>query len=146
MGSETSGGIRNVKILNCEVDSGNWAPIRFKTQPSRSGVVENIEYRNILIKNARQAFEFNMEWRMVPPIAPPAKVLPVVRNVRFINVSGDVNSLGLIHGLKESPIYDVKFRKCKIRAQKGLTVDNVRDIDYSGLSAEVKEGQVIINK
>jgi hypothetical protein len=83
---------------------------------------------------------------MVPPIAPPSKVLPVVRNVRFINVSGDVNSLGLIHGLKESPIYDVKFRKCKIRAQKGLTVDNVRDIDYSGLSAEVKEGQVIINK
>ena len=146
MGSETSGGIRNVKIRNCEVDSGNWAPIRFKTQPSRSGVVENIEYRNIRIKDAKQAFEFNMEWRMVPPIAPPAKVLPVVRKVRFINVSGNVNSLGLIHGLKGSPIYDVKFRKCKITAQKGLTVDNVRDIDYSGLSANVKEGQVIINK
>src|SRR5450432_2300961 len=30
----------------------------------------------------RQAFEFNLEWRMVPPIAPPAKVLPVVRNVK----------------------------------------------------------------
>ena len=146
MGSETSGGIRNVKILNCEVDSGNWAPIRFKTQPSRSGVVENIEYRNILIKNAKQAFEFNMEWRMVPPIAPPAKVLPVVRNVRFINISGNVNSLGIIHGLKDSPIYNVKFRKCKISAQKGLTVDNVKDMDYSGLNAEVREGNVIIQK
>ena len=146
MGSETSGGIRNVKIRNCEVDSGNWAPIRFKTQPSRSGIVENIEYRNIHINNAKQAFEFNMEWRMVPPVAPPAKVLPVVRNVRFINVSGNVNSIGLMHGLKDSPIYDVKFKKCKVTAQRGLTVDNVRDIDYSGLSAEVKEGQVIITK
>jgi exo-poly-alpha-galacturonosidase len=146
MGSETSGGIRNVRIISCDVDSGNWAPIRFKTQPSRSGVVENIVYRDIHIKDAKQAFEFNLEWRMVPPIAPPAKILPVVRKVRFINISGNVNSLGLIHGLKESPIYDVKFRKCKLSAQKGLTVDNVKDIDYSGLDAKVAEGQIIINK
>lgn len=146
MGSETSGGIRNVRIINCEVDSGNWAPMRFKTQPSRSGVVENIVYRNIRIKDAKQAFEFNLEWRMVPPIAPPAKVLPVVRNVRFINITGNVNILGMMHGLKDSPIYDVKFSKCRLTAQKGLTVDNVRDIDYSGLSAEIKEGQMIINK
>jgi Endopolygalacturonase len=146
MGSETSGGIRNIRIISCDVDSGNWAPIRFKTQPSRSGVVENIVYKNIRIKDAKLAFEFNMEWRMVPPIAPPAKVLPVVRNVRFINVSGKVNSLGLIHGLKGSPIYDVKFRKCRLSAQKGLTVDNVKDIDYSGLDAKVTEGQIIINK
>lgn len=146
MGSETSGGIRNVRIINCDVDSGNWAPIRFKTQPSRSGVVENIVYKNIRIQDAKQAFEFNLEWRMVPPIAPPAEVLPVVRNIRFINVSGKVNSLGVMHGLKDSPIYDVKFIRCKVTAQKGLTVDNVKDIDYSGLKAEVKEGQLIINK
>jgi hypothetical protein len=135
-----------VKIVNCDVDSGNWAPIRFKTQPSRSGIVENIVYKNIRIKDARQAFEFNMEWRMVPPIAPPAEVLPVVRTVRFINISGNVNSLGMIHGLKDSPIYDVKFKKCKVSAQRGLTVDNVSDIDYSGLDADVSEGQVIIDK
>jgi len=146
MGSETSGGIRNVEIRNCVADSGNWAPIRFKTQSSRSGVVENITYRNILIKDARQAFEFNMEWRMVPPIAPPAKVLPIVRNVRFINITGKANSLGNIHGLKDSPITNVKFIKCNISAQKGLTVDNVKDVDFSGLKAEVKEGQTIIMK
>jgi polygalacturonase len=35
MGSETSGGIRNVEVRNCVADSGNWAPIRFKTQPNR---------------------------------------------------------------------------------------------------------------
>jgi exo-poly-alpha-galacturonosidase len=146
MGSETSGGIRNVKIFNCDVDSGNWAPIRFKTQPSRSGVVENIVYKDIRIKDAKQAFEFNMEWRMVPPIAPPAEVLPVVRNVRFINVSGKVGFVGLIHGLAGSPIYDVKFKDCNIMARRGLTVENVKDIDYSGLHATVSEGEVIIIK
>jgi len=146
LGSETSGGIRNVEIRNCVVDSGNWAPIRFKTQPSRSGIVENITYRNIEIKDVRQAFEFNMEWRMVPPIASPAKVLPIVRNVRFININGKADSLGNIHGLNDSPITNVKFINCNISAQRGLTVDNVKDVDYTGLKAEVKEGRTISMK
>jgi hypothetical protein len=63
------------------------------------------------LHETRQAFEFNLEWRMVPPIAPPAKVppiappakvLPLVRNVKIINVSG--NSVGIIRGLADSPI------------------------------------------
>jgi exo-poly-alpha-galacturonosidase len=35
MGSETAGGIRRVVVRRCVVEAGNWAPIRFKTQPSR---------------------------------------------------------------------------------------------------------------
>jgi polygalacturonase len=143
MGSETSGGIRNVEVRNCVSDSGNWAPIRFKTQPSRSGVVENITYRDMKLHETRQAFEFNLEWRMVPPIAPPAKVLPVVRNVRIINVSGDVNSVGIIHGLADSPIRDIHFENCQITAQKGFRLEHARNVDLSGLKLDVKEGEPI---
>ena len=53
MGSETSGGIRNVIMRHCVIDSDNWAPIRFKTQPSRGGVVENITYSDIVLKDTR---------------------------------------------------------------------------------------------
>ena len=60
MGSETSGGIRKVEVRNCIVDAGNWAPIRFKSQPSRGGVVEDITYRNIMLKDTRKAVEFNI--------------------------------------------------------------------------------------
>ncbi len=70
MGRETSGGIRNVEVCNCISDSGNWAPIRYKTQPSRGGVVENIKYRDMKLHRTRQAFEFNLEWRMVPAHRP----------------------------------------------------------------------------
>ena len=140
MGSETSGGIRNVMVRHCIFDSGNWAPIRFKTQPSRSGVVENITYRDITLHQTRQAFEFNMEWRMVPPVAPPAKVLPVVRNVKIINVSGDVQSVGSIHGLAGSPIRGVTFKNTHITAQTGLKLDHVRDLEMKGLSLDVKQG------
>jgi polygalacturonase len=140
MGSETSGGIRNVMVRRCIFDSGNWAPIRFKTQPSRSGVVENITYRDIALHQTRQAFEFNMEWRMVPPVAPPAKVLPVVRNVKIINVSGDVQSVGVIHGLAGSPIRGLTFKNTHITAQTGLKLDHVRDLEMKGLSLDVKQG------
>jgi polygalacturonase len=146
MGSETSGGIRNVEVRNCVSDSGNWAPIRFKTQPSRSGVVENITYRDMQLKDTKQAFEFNMEWRMVPPIAPPAKVLPVVRNVTIRNITGTVNSVGMMHGLVDSPIENVKFENCKIAAQKGFVMENARKVDLSGLTVEVKEGEPITRR
>jgi len=144
MGSETSGGIRNVEVRNCVADSGNWAPIRFKTQPSRGGVVENITYRDMKLHDTRQAFEFNLEWRMVPPIAPPAKVLPVVRNVNIINVSGDVQSVGVIHGLEGSPIRDIHFVNCQITAQKGFHLDHARNVDLSGLKLDVKDGDAIM--
>jgi exo-poly-alpha-galacturonosidase len=143
MGSETSGGIRNVEVRNCISDSGNWAPIRFKTQPSRGGVVENITYRDMKLHETRQAFEVNLEWRMVPPIAPPAKVLPVVRNVKIVNVSGDVESVGIMHGLAESPIQGITFENCKITAQKGFKIEHARNVDTKGLSLDVKEGDAI---
>ncbi len=44
MGSEVSGMIRNVEIRDTFIDSDNWAPIRFKSQPTRGGTVENIRY------------------------------------------------------------------------------------------------------
>jgi exo-poly-alpha-galacturonosidase len=146
MGSETSGGIRNVEVRNCVSDSGNWAPIRFKTQPSRGGVVENITYRDMKLHETRQAFEFNLEWRMVPPIAPPAKVLPVVRNVKIINVTGDVTSVGIIHGLAESPIRDIHFENCQITAQKGFRLEHARNVDLSGLKLTVSDGEPITKR
>jgi polygalacturonase len=143
MGSETSGGIRNVTVLNCVMDSGNWAPIRFKSQPSRGGVVENITYKNIVLHGTRQAFEMNMEWRMVGPRQPDSNPLPVVRNVKIINVSGDVQSVGVIHGLAGSPIQGVTFENCKITADRGFRLDHARNVDLKGLTIEVKQGDPI---
>ena len=146
MGSETSGGIRNVITRHCVMDSDNWAPIRFKTQPSRGGVVENITYSDIVLRNTRVAFEFNMEWRMVPPIAPPSKVLPIVRNVTIRNVTGTVKTVGIMHGLAGSPIRNVKFEKCNITADRGFVIENVRNVDLSGLKLTVKNGDPITKK
>ncbi|MCF7885275.1 MAG: glycoside hydrolase family 28 protein [Candidatus Marinimicrobia bacterium] len=146
MGSEMSGGIRNVEVRNCVMEEGNWAPIRFKSQPSRGGVVENITYRDLKLKNVRRAFEFNMEWRMRPPIKPPSDPLPVVRNIKIINVSGNAEEVGFMHGLKKSPIKNVTFKNCNIQAEKGFVLENVEGLDLSGLELEVEKDEAIIRR
>lgn len=145
MGSEMSGGIRNVEIRNCIIDSQNWAPIRFKSQPSRGGIVENITYRDITLNNTRKAFEFNMAWRMINP-KPPAKKLPIVRNIKIINVSGTVDSVGDMSGLENSPILGVTFENCNITAKKGFTLKHVNDLDISGLTINGVTGEAIIKE
>ena len=146
MGSEMSGGIRNVQIRDCIMGEDNGAPIRFKSQPSRGGVVENITYRDIVLNNTRKAFEFNMAWRMVLPVKPPSDPLPIVRNVKIINVSGTVGSVGDMHGLEDSPIQNVVFENCKIKAKRGFILENVKDLDLSGLDIEVEQGEAIIRR
>ena len=145
MGSETSGGIRNVEVRNNIAEDNNWAPVRFKTQPSRGGVVENITFRNFQLRNVRRAFEINMEWTSSRGVlAPASKVLPILRNVRLINVIGTSQSGGLIHGLAGSPVSDVKFKNCKITARESLVVEHARKIDFSGLKLIVEKGDPIV--
>jgi polygalacturonase len=145
MGSEVSGSIRHVLVERCKF-AGSGAAARFKSQPSRGGVIEDSVYRDSQLDNVRQAFEFNLEWRMVQPIAPPAKVLTEVRNVQLINFSGTAQSGGVLHGLKDSPIHDVKFENCKLTAQRGLILENVKDLDLAGLELKVAEGEPIIRR
>jgi hypothetical protein len=144
MGSEMSGGIRNVEIRDCIMDSDNWAPIRFKSQPSRGGGVENFTFRDIQLTNTRKAFEFNMAWRMRPPLKPPSDPLPVVRNVKIINVSGTVNTVGEICGLEDSPIQGVIFENCTVSARRGLTLKYAKELELSGLDIQVREGEPIV--
>lgn len=145
IGSEMSGGIRNVEIRDCLVDSQNWAPIRFKTQPSRGGVVENITYRNIKLNNTRKAFEFDMAWRMIDS-KPATRALPIVRNVKIINVSGTADVVGNMSGLEGSPIQGVQFENCNINAKKGFSIWYANDVNLSGLTITGVTGEAIIRK
>ena len=144
MGSEVSGSIRHVLVERCKFTGSGTAAL-IKSQPSRGGVIEDIVYRDIQITDVRQAVEIELAWRMVPPLAPPAKDLTVVRNVRLINYSGTARSAGTMHGMTDSPIQDVRFENCKVTAQSGLILENVKDPDLTGLELKVAEGEPILH-
>jgi polygalacturonase len=143
MGSEVTGGIRNVEVRQCVMEADNWAPIRFKSQPSRGGVVENITYRDIELHDTRQMVEFDLEWNMRINVAGDARVATTVRHVKIINVTGTVGKVGVIHGLQDSLIDGVVFENCAITAQHGLRIDHARHIDLSGLKLDVQEGEPV---
>lgn len=147
MGSETYGGIRNVEVRDCVAEDGNFAPIRFKSTPARSGIVENIVFRNLQVHGVKRAIEINMNWTsgtLGPQV--PAKVLPVFRNFQFINVTGTADSAGFITGLKDSPIQGITFSNVKLTTGTGLTLESVGKLDLAGLALTTHDGEAVIRK
>ncbi len=147
IGSETFGGIRRVRLHDCTADSGNFAAVRFKTTPSRGGIVEDIEIRDLAIHGVKQAFEFAMNWHSgTTGPDKPGPVLPIVRNVRLIHITGDAESAGAIRGLEGSPVTGVTFTDCAVRAGTGLILEHTDKIDLSGLALTVATGPAVVQK
>ena len=107
--------------------------------------MENITYRDIQLNGTRKAFEFNLAWRMVDP-KPPADPLSVIRNIRIINVSGTVRSVGDMTGLEGSPIRGVTFENCHIEADRPLRLKYVQDIDLDGLDIDMPDGPGVVRE
>jgi polygalacturonase len=138
MGSEVSGTIRNVEVRDTLIDTGNWAPIRFKSQPTRGGIVENIVYRNIKIDNVRGIFDFNLNWTATQGSG--ERMPTKVRNVYVINVTGNANSGGAILGLPDSPITNIMFKDCDIKANSPVRLSNTANLDTAGLKLTLPNG------
>lgn len=150
MGSEISGDIRRVTARRCRVDGDNWAPIRFKSQPPRGGVVEDILFEDIEVENVRSVFDVILEWRSnaerdrVMEYADPVTRL---RNVTVRNVHGSAGSMGRFSGFANEPIgADVfHFENCSFATGTGLTLHDATP-DLSGMTWTVQEGDNIIKR
>jgi hypothetical protein len=58
-------------------------------------------------------------------------------------LSGDAQSVGVMEGLGGNPIQDITFQNCKISSNKGLVISHARNLDLTGLTLEVKQGEAI---
>jgi polygalacturonase len=132
IGSEMSGGVRNVLAENLTAD-GTDAGVRIKTRRGRGGTIENVVYRNMTLKNIRkQAITVDMFYDVGnnPAVdqSGPAGV-PAIRNVTVENLTCDSADAAIVfRGLPESPITGVALRDIRISAKKGWTVSDVRDL------------------
>ncbi|MBQ6240842.1 MAG: glycoside hydrolase family 28 protein [Firmicutes bacterium] len=125
IGSEMSGGVRNVVISNCvfyETDRG----IRVKTRRRRGGVVEDVIISNIVMDKVLCPFVFNMYYNCgkdgrTPFVRdknaqPVDEGTPILRNVQINNIiARDITSCaGFINGLPEMPVDNVQFNNCSV--------------------------------
>lgn len=147
MGSEISGCIRNVVIENCICGEGNRAPVRFKSQPSRGGVVENITFKDFTLNNCGTFIDANMIWRMVEDYE-PYNPRTVLRDIKVINVSGTAKTVGSIIGDPAAPFPEgtFKFENCHMNVQRGLKLANVEQQNFDGLYITVPDGEKPIER
>ncbi len=130
IGSEVSGGARNIYAENCKMDSPNLdRAIRVKTNKVRGGTIENLFFRNIEVGEVKEAVvKVNMRYPIYSD--PNQEYIPVVNNIFVENVTSKKSKYGvLIDGY--SPEYPVK----------GLTLINCKfDGVAEGNDIEFAEG------
>lgn len=154
-GSETAGGIRNVKVRNCRAEAGCEEIVRFKTKQGRGGVVENILYENITAVGTARVFSFNMNafstmW--VPEEfqteVPPPLGTPIFRNITVRNLTArECFSAGRIIGLSEAPIENLRLENVSIEAQQGFTIRQTTGLQFKNvkLNGDVLEATSFAN-
>jgi polygalacturonase len=119
IGSEMSGGVRNVVIDNC-VFVGTNRGIRIKSRRGRGGVVEDIRASNIVMTDVLCPFTMNLYYhinargdRYVSDKQPrPVNAgTPMVRRIHFSHISARNahTAAAFLYGLPEMPIENVSF-------------------------------------
>jgi polygalacturonase len=121
IGSEMSGGVRNVYAENCKLSSPNLnQALRFKTNAMRGGTIENVYFRNMEIGEISDAvlqIDFNYEE------GPNGPERPVVRNIDIRDVTCRKAKYALnLRGFANSPIRDVHLERCTF---ENVAADNV---------------------
>lgn len=108
LGSETSGGIRNVEIYNIKA-KGTQNGFRLKSARTRGGIIENIKVHNIEMIDVQNPFSFLLNWNpsysycempedfdgpipehwkvLSEPVIPPEKGIPQFRNIEISNIT-----------------------------------------------------------
>jgi polygalacturonase len=110
IGSEMSGGVRNVFAEDCEMDSPHLErALRIKSNSYRGGLVENVHFRNVKVGQVADAiFRINMFYQN-----DRGTHLPTVRNVTMENVtSGKSPRAFYFDGIEALPIQNVTVRNC----------------------------------
>jgi unsaturated rhamnogalacturonyl hydrolase len=110
LGSEMSGGIRNVFVENCRMDSPNLdRAIRLKSNSLRGGFLENLYVRNVQVGQVREAVvRINLLYERGE-----GEFYPVVRNIHIENVTSQKSGRPFYFvGLPEAKISNVVISNC----------------------------------
>lgn len=154
IGSEMSGGVRNIVIDNCDF-LGTDVGLRFKTTRGRGGVVEKIWISNIRMTNiVGEAILFDMYYMGKDPVAQfgdrqstvPVEAKPVdagtpqFRDFFLNNIICKGAETGImIKGLPEMNVSAIRIRNAVIESNRGLVLTEADDISLSNITLNSKD-------
>ncbi len=134
IGSEMTGGVRNVFAEDCTMDSPNLdRALRIKTNSVRGGIVENVHLRNTTIGQVAEAVVMvNFYYGE----GDTGSYVPTVRDIHLENVTSRKSKYGLfIRAYERAPITGIHLKDCTfdnvekpnvLEGVEGLVLDNVK--------------------
>lgn len=148
IGSEMSGGAKNIYVSNCTF-IGTDIGLRFKTTRGRGGVVENIFIKDIYMKDIPgEAILFDMYYAAKDPIPltgekrelPKVEFLPVDEttpvfknfNIRNVYCNGAEKAI-FIRGIPEMHVKDIVLENMVLQAKKGLDIQEASNISFKNI-------------
>jgi len=144
LGSEGSGGIHNVFIDNCRMDSPNLQrALRLKTNTFRGGSYENVYFTNTTVGQVAEAVvevdffypEYdNREGR-------GGGFKPLVSNVVVENVTSQTSKRAVyLRGYENAPVSGVRIAHCSFgKVTQDDVIENVKDLQLEDVKRNGKE-------
>ena len=156
VGSEMSGGVKNVSVKNCQF-LGTDVGLRFKSNRGRGGVVENIYISDIYMfdiatdsflfdlfyggKSASESLEDGDVTPTGEPVYPVTEKTPVFKNIYVKDlVSRNARRAMFFNGLPEMNIENINVENAHITARFGAEFSESKDITLKNVSVIPSEG------
>ena len=145
VGSETSGGIRNVYAYDCAF-IGTDRGVRVKTARGRGAAIENLWFEHLTMDKIKNEAILLHMLRYTPrfPAFPVTETTPRLRHLHFRNITCEEAGGDAIQmvGLPELPMNDLHFEDISIRSTTGLNCTDARDVQFTGLAIRPLKGPV----
>ena len=158
MGSEMSGGLRNVLVEDC-VFQDTFSLASVKAIRGRGNVIENIAYRDCTMTNQNQEVhdsqysrgaiyvdQFYGDAKFDSHQAKPKDAsTPHIRNVLFQNITLDTVAGNAIYltGLPESPLENIRLENVTAIGQHGFIANNINGLILNNVSVEARDGKAM---
>ncbi len=160
VGSEMSGGVKNVLVRNCRF-AGTDVGLRFKSTRGRGGVVENIWIENITMNDiATEALLFDLFYggksalealedgdgntSTDMPFKPVDETTPQFRNITISNVvCRSARRAMLFNGLPEMNVENVVVRNSVIEAEVGAEINESTNVCLEGVTIVPRKGAAL---
>lgn len=150
IGSEMSGGVRDVTVENCTF-IGTDIGLRFKSTRGRGGKVEQIRIKNIkMVRIDREAILFDLHYGLKKEEAalrtvPVTEETPSFTDISMENVVCRGATAALrINGLPEQPVSKITLKNSSFDTKEGLVLNEAADIQLEHLDVRNDTGPTVV--
>ncbi len=157
VGSEMSGGVKNLHVSNCTF-MGTDVGLRFKSTRGRGGVVENIYISDIFMTDIpSQAISFDLYYggksiaetlaeggnTVSTKAVPVNEETPQFKNISIKNITiKGAQQAVFLQGLPEMNLENIEISNLTVTAEKGFSIIDAKGIKISNAKLDIENSNV----